>query len=354
MSWASFALIFLFSTTLWADLTVGARYDNIRGKEEELASRLILKSKLNSQVGPFALFIEGFGEFEGNEYQSSLRRSPSRGYLQEAYLEFRLESFYIRVGRQALRWSESWTLPSLDVWTGRRYNRLFFDPLSDQWTHPTGASFSYAIEALSLDVVAVGDVAEDFYPLYLPVVAVDKNTSFGARAKWNVGGFSLTGMSAQVLKKYVHGLTANYALDIAVPKMEVGYANDTSATLVTKTDQTFGSVGCDFFLGDWVVLPQVSVFEVNSLTGTQQQTAYYVSAQWNPERHDMQMQFYANPDTQDQFASLSYGYNISDHLTASGFVQNYEGQQGLYSMYQEITGGFVVGVRAELTGNLTF
>lgn len=338
-----------------ADLTAAPRYEYIRGNEEELANRLMVKAKLNGSKGPFAIFVESFGEFEQNQDQIFIRRSPAKGYLQEAYLEFKLDSFYIRVGRQALRWSESWTLPSLDIWTGRRFNRLLFDPLPEQLTHSTGASFSYAQGDLSLDFVGISDLAENYYPIPIVEAEVEKNNSFGGRAKWNLGGFGFSALAAQVLKKNYYGVTGNYALDVAVPKIEMGYSYDTTADLPIKRDTTFTTLGVDLFLGNWIVLPQISYFEVNLPDGANEfQTSYYVSAQWNPNRHDIQMQLYQNPETEDFFGSLSYGYNLTDYFTASSFVQNYSGQEGLYKMYEEITGGPVFGVRVELTGNWAF
>lgn len=338
-----------------ADLTAAPRYEYIRGKEEELANRLMVKAKLNTSKGPFGVFLEGFGEFEQNQDQILIRRSPAKGYLQEAYLEFKLDSFYVRVGRQALRWSESWTLPSLDVWTGRRFNRLLFDPLPEQLTHSTGASFSYAKGDFSLELVGIGDLAENFYPIPIPEIEAEKNTSFGGRAKWSFGGFGFSALAAQVLKKNYYGFSGNYALDVAVPKFEVGSSYDTTLDLPIKRETKFATVGCDLFLENWIVLPQVSYFEVALPNGESEfQTSYYVSAQWNPNRHDLQVQAYQNPKTEDLFASLSYGYNLTDYFTASGFIQNYDGNEGLYQMYKEITGGPVVGVRFEMTGNLAF
>lgn len=351
-----FVLVFLLMpAVVKADLTVSPRYEHIRGKQKELANRILVKAKLNSALGPFVFFAEGFSEYEGNEDQIFIRRSPARGYLQEAYLEYKMESFFVRVGRQALRWSESWTLPSLDIWTGRRYNRLYFDPLADQLTHSTGASFSYVKGDFSLDLVGIGELAENIYPIPLPEAEIEKNTSFGGRAKWSWGGVGFSALAAQVLKRNYYGFAGNYALDVAVPKFELGYSHDTTPDLPVQRDTRFATAGCDLFLGTWVVLPQVSYFEVIRATGGSEfQTSYYVSAQWNPNRHDIQMQVYQNPNAKDVFAGLSYGYNFTDYFTASGFVQNYDGQEGLYKIYKEITGGPVFGVRFEMTGNLVF
>lgn len=347
MSFRIFLLLFFATVTARADLTVAPRYDYILGKEQELANRFLVKSKLNSSVGPFGLYLEGFSEFEGNEQQRELRRSAPRGYLQEAYFEFKLSSFFVRVGRQALRWSESWTVPSLDIWTGRRWNRLFFDPLAEQLTHPTGASFSYAKDDFSLDLVGIGEVAETVYPEPLPEVKVDKNTSFGGRAKWMVGGFGLAAMTAQSQGKNYYGFSGNYAFDQAVPKFELGTSHD-------GTEQSFATLGCDVFLGNWILLPQLSTYEVKGLLGKETQSTFYLSVQWNPDRHDVQLQAFHNLKTEDSFVGASYGYNLTDYVSISGFVQNYQGNQGLYKVYEDLTGGTLFGVRFEVTGNLAF
>lgn len=49
-----------------------------------------------------------------------------------------IDSVGVRIGRQPIRWSQSWTLPSLDIFSGRRSNRLFLDPLIDQFTTHSG------------------------------------------------------------------------------------------------------------------------------------------------------------------------------------------------------------------------
>ncbi|KYG68303.1 hypothetical protein AZI87_03340 [Bdellovibrio bacteriovorus] len=346
-------ILLLNSAVAMADLTVAPRYEYIQGTEEELANRLIVKGKLNSTVGPFGIFVEGFGEFEGNEDQAFVRRSPSHGYLQEAYFEFNLDSFYVRVGRQALRWSESWTVPSLDVWTGRRWNRLFFDPLADQLTHSTGVVFSYARETYSLEFVGVGELAESYYPVPIPQPDVEENTSFGGRVKWNWGNFAFSALTAQVLTTDHYGVTGNYAFENAVPKFELGYVHDRKA-LENQQDRKFATLGCDIFWGNWILLTQVSRYETLVTNGLAYETSYYLTGQWNPNRHDVQLQAFYNPDAESNFGSFSYGYNITDYFTVSGFVQNYAGVSGLYKIYEEITGGTVVGLRLELSGNLAF
>ncbi len=349
----------LFSLGARADFSLAPRYEYISGNTE-LANRLILKSKFNANAGPFGIYLEGFGDFDGATEAAAIRRSSNQGYLQEGYVEFKLDSIYIRVGRQAMRWSESWSIPSLDVWTGRRLNRLFFDPLSEQLTHSFGMSFSYASQSFGLDLVAVNELAEFIYPEPYPRTLAtneDNDNSFGARIKFDLGGFGFSAMAAQVLKKGSYGMSANYAFEKFVPKFEFGGSHDETPGLITNQDEYFSTFGCDIFLGSVILLPQITVFDFGNLRNRNNdyQSAYYLSMQWNPNKHDLQTQVFFNTTMQDSYASLSYGYNLTDYFTMSGFVQNYEGSDGsLYKSYKDMTGGFVAGVRFEFTGNLAF
>lgn len=348
-------LLFSALSVAQADLVLAPRYDYIRGSKEELAHRLLLKGTLNAGSGPFSLFVEGFGELEENEDQAFIRRSPSQGYLQEAYLEFKLDSFYVRVGRQAIRWSEMWSLPSLDVWSGRRWSRLFFDPFQEQLTHPTGALFSYATDRWSVDLVGVGETAVSTYPEPLPKGEEAENNSFGGRLKLDLSGVGLSFVSAQILNRNHYGLTANYAFDYLVPKVELGYVDDTTLPSTVKRDRSFATVGADLFLGNWIILPQVTAFEVNLATQSETQTSLYLSAQWNPNRHNVFVQVYQNSSAQDLFMNVSYGYNWMDWLTTTVFAQSYQGRDGgLYDIYEQITGGPVFGLRVDMTGSLPF
>lgn len=349
-----FLFFFMACSFARADLTVSPRYDYFLGAETELANRFLVKTQLNAGKGPFSVFIDGFTEFEGNESQRTVRRSPPRGYLQEAYFELKMESFFVRVGRQALRWSESWTVPSLDVWTGRRWNRLFLDPFSEQLVHPTGVAFSYAPGNFSLDLVGVGEAAESTFPMPIHSVKPDSDTGYGIRSQWMWGGLGLSVVGAEAQKKRYYGMSGNYAFDKAVPRFEIGSSHDVSPNQNKNTEQSFSTLGCDIFLDNWILLPQVSAYEVLTADQKDIQTTFYLSLQWNPDKHNLQVQSFQNLKAKDSFFGVSYGYNVTDNFSASGFVQNYQGQQGLYKIYEDITGGMVFGFRLEVTGNLAF
>lgn len=331
------AVLFLF---FWlaprfshAELILAPRYEYIGGKYE-LANRLQLKSKLSWSYKDFSFYAEAFGETDGAASARKYGRTTNRGYLQEVFLEYKWKSFYVRVGKQAMRWSESWSLPSLDLWTGRKFNRLFFDDFPNQLNHSSGILTSYASKNFSVDLVGVTDVAENEFPSAYPYTPPPKKNSWGGRAKWNLKGFGLTALAARINEKNSVGGGLNYAFESFVPKVEYGTLQERSV---------FSTLGCDFFLGNWILLPQVTFADGSS--------TYYTSLQWNPNKHDLQAQVFVNPQTKDSFASLSYAYNWTDHLSTAAFVQQYEGSQpGLYSIYKDIVGGtgLASGVRAEL------
>ena len=356
-----FLAVLFYLGPCWADFSLAPRYEYISGNGEELANRFIIKSKLNINRSYFGLYVDGFAEFDENKTEYEFRRSPHRGYLQEAYLEFKRKSIYIRAGRQALRWSEMWVVPSLDIWTARRWNRMYLDPLSEQLVHPTGISFTYANRNLSIDLVGITNLAENSYPVPVPeaVAAGENETNLGARAQLDFKGFHFSAIGAKQEKKYIYGVGANYAFDSAVPKIEFGARHDTSATpLYERHQESFAAAGVDVFVGNWILTPQVSVFDYGDLrqkSGEPMQI-YYASAQWKVEPHDFQAMGFTNPVNKDYFWSLSYGYNLNRYFTAGGFIQEYYGENGtLHWLYRQITGeGIVAGLRIELNTDWAF
>ena len=139
-----------------ADFVFNPRYEVIRQNEpgkEILIHRTLITSHFLAQSSRAKFYIDGFGEYEGApSSQREWRRQENRAYLQEAYVEFKGDIFFMKIGQQALRWSDSWILPSLDVWTARRYERLFVDPLPQQLSHSAGAVFTIAQEKWSADL----------------------------------------------------------------------------------------------------------------------------------------------------------------------------------------------------------
>ncbi len=346
------ALIFFFLSggAAWADLSIIARKDYIRSQEQELANRLLLQSSLSTELSLFKLYFDGFAELESISQQRDLRRSPDRGYLQELYLELNWNSLYFRLGRQAVRWSESWTLPSLDIWTARKWNRLFLDPFADQLNHPTGLLMSYAQPTFSVDVFGAKDLATSELPQPLDSPESSTPTSpWGIMPKWTLGGFGFSIMYANISSDHYYGASTNYAFESFVPKLEIGQLTQ---------DQKFISYGSDIFYQDLSVFIQLTTSETYSdtpeFTARDLATSYYLSISLKPGKHDIQLQGYLNPLTKDQFTSISYGYDLTDYINLSIFAQQYEGDSGLFQIYNQITKGQVIGLRFELSKSVLF
>lgn len=361
MSGGAFAAIVLLSLLALgsraeaaASVVLTPRLEGAQGAEGSLAQRGLLRGKLNADWGPYSFYLEGFGEFEAVETERERRRLDENAvFLQEAYLEFKVDSFFLRAGKQAMRWSEMWVRPSLDVWTARRWNRFLFDPQPEQLEHSGGVSATFVGDGFSLDGVVVNEVARDEFPRPLPrfVETRSDEVSLGARAQLDFSGFGLRGVLARHNWKSTTGLALNYAFEKAVPKVELGHVVDRSALPTGQENDGFVALGVDLFLGDWTLQPQATWFDFgDGSQGSQDyQTIVYLGGSWVRDRFELQFQTFGNTATSDFFLNLFCAYNLKDWLQLGAFAQNYEGSDGgLFDLYKRATGGWVGGVRLEL------
>ncbi|MCM2321765.1 MAG: hypothetical protein NDJ90_00715 [Oligoflexia bacterium] len=354
------------------ELALHPRLESIwsAASESSHSQRGVLKAEGRWSWGAFQVFGEGFVEGDLAKTPALQRRSRSSAILQELYGEFKLKDgdLILRAGLQAVRWSDGWVLPSLDLWTARRYNRLFLDPTSEQLVHPAGVLLIWNSAALSSELSAFVNVkpAEDRLPEPLPEKLEEKGPAFGFRAKTRLGGFDLTAVgaltrepgSADVTggaadgRRLQLGASVNYALDAWVPRLELG----------TRGEREFyGSFGADFFpsadgLGDgsWSLslLPQLTTWR----TGSESRQLGYLALRLSNEANAWELQGYRElADTGDQFLSLLYkrAFRAPAELEASVFAQNYDGPpQSLFGIYEELLGGYAVGIRLEAHGVL--
>jgi hypothetical protein len=337
-----------------ASAVLTPRFEAIQGKET-MAKRALLRAKLSGDGGPYSFYVEGFGEAESDPVRVDQRRLASGVFLQEAYVEFKLESFYLRAGKQSMRWSEMWVVPSLDVWTARRWNRFLFDPQPEQLEHSGGVSASYAVEGFSVDVAAINEPARARFPDPLPEFTdeVSEEISGGFRVKGDVLGFGLALVSARVGMKDTTGIALNRAFESFVPKFEAGTIRDRSLVPLGQVDDKFVALGVDIFLGNWTLQPQATAFDFGEEDPSDYQSVYYLGANWLSDRHDLQMQTFGNTASKDFFFNLFYGFNWKDWVQVGGFVQNYQGSDGrLFTYYHEATGGWLAGLRLELNTGL--
>lgn len=319
---------------------VSARPEYTRGAHKSVAERIMLLGKGSVKGDHLTLFADGFIESDRGNLAEE-RRSQNTQALQELYLQGRWEPFFIKIGRQSLRWSESWTLPSLDLWTARRWNRLFIDPLSEQLAHPTGVSSSLLLSDFSFDVAMITDPARNQWQQPLPENTEDQKTEQGARIKWRspVGlDIALVGFRTQ--KKDLLGTSLSYALDDLVLKSEFGRQNE---------DNYFVSVGADIFIGDFSILPQFTHYRAlaESMLGNDQRL-FYLPIKWSSQKHSIELQAYRQADLRDNFGAISYTYTFSDYLSGTAYWQGYEGSSVLFRSYEQMTSGSVVGIRLQV------
>jgi hypothetical protein len=347
--------VFLFFSLLGsayshADFLITPRLDSVAG-EEILAQRGILKTKADFKGKRWGFFFEGFAEYDMADSIKE-RRSPSKGYLNEAFVEYQKGSFFLKLGKQSFRWSEMWIVPSLDLWTSRRYQRLYWDPFVDQMEHSAGLSASLSGKNWSWDFAVFPEVSEDQFPEPVPVVKKDNPPlSFGGRFKFTPEQVGLSFMGAQKHDETWLGVQPSLAFEQFVVKGEWGLTNFSEKDPWTPNrEQNFLSLGFDFFLDQWTITPQATVNRINEIGGRPDTTEalYYFGLNWLKGKHDLQFQAFHASLLQEGFAGISYGYAWTDHLILTGFVQTYDGQLGsLHRIYKDLVGGTAFGARAE-------
>ena len=350
-----FTLFFSAQAFADASLVLTPRFESINGRTP-LAERALLREKLSASAGPFAMYLESFAEGEANQEARDQRRLAPDYFLQEAYGEFKVGNLFFRGGKQALRWSEMWVMPSLDVWTARRWNRFLYDPQPEQFEHSGGLSGAYTGEHWSLEGVVMSEVARSKYPQPLPeyVDQQSQDVSGGARLKMDLGGFGVSVVGARSGMRDTAGVAANYAFEHFVPKVEVGRVLDRSAVPILKADDHFVALGVDIFWENWTFQPQANFFDFDDPNYTSPfQSLFYLSGTWQKDRHEFQFQTFGNIISKDAFASVLYGYNWKDWFQTSAFLQYYDGSDGgLFTVYRQVTGHWAAGLRFEFNAGI--
>ncbi|MEK7355967.1 MAG: hypothetical protein AAB250_05930, partial [Bdellovibrionota bacterium] len=284
--------------------------------------------------------------------EPDFRKSRSTAALQELYFDGKLGSFFFRLGRQPVRWSQSWTIPSLDVFTGRRWNRLFVDPVPEQLTHPDGVLVSYAGAVFEADLFHAVQPAENTFPQPLPDSPRLIRDQSGARIKLRLGGFDFALVGWRKPEDSLVGGSVSYAFESFVVKAEGGSRPD---------DAGFGIIGVDYFgnLGDLEITfgPQYTWYKEPLMTGKNVEGIYYLPLRLAYKKTSIETQYYGSAETRDAFGSAMITHEISDYkgasLKASLFHQSYAGEPGrLFSLYESLTGSSLAGLRLDLNYTL--
>lgn len=308
----------------------------IQGKEPK-ASRGMIKAQGNLKIGNWQMVTEGFAETD-TAISANQRRSKRTTELQEAYLEWKPGALLLRAGRQPLRWSDSWTTPSLDLWTARRFNRLFYDPLSEQLVHPTGILAAWSAPSSSLEFFQNLQPAENRLPEPLPETPREWRKEWGARGKLRTdAGFDLGAVYFSQRGINTYGATASYALASAVPKLELGSDN---------SQNTFATLATDFFFGSFSILTQVTRYRAPNSNPLN----YYILIRWEESPNAIEAQAFYDGQSRGQFSAFQYTHTFQPAIQFSMFVQNYRGDAGtLFGLYQTMTDGPVAGAKIAIT-----
>ncbi|MFP5520068.1 MAG: hypothetical protein ACLGGX_09205 [Bdellovibrionia bacterium] len=339
-----------------------ARYD-VMGGEEIVFNRLFLKGHLGASYGALSFFGEGFFEANGAAENNPELRLPNRGYLQESFVELKLDSIFLKAGRFANRWSEMWVLPSLDIWTGRRWNRLLMDDFSDQLVHSTGAMASIVWESGVLDFNYSSEIAQSEYPEPLPFQLENEDSEkmgYGLRLKQELGPVGVAVVAAQVGEKQIGGVALNVAFEQLVLKSEVGgyqYWRDDYLSVQEPKEDKFVAIGTDIFVGNFTLTPQMTFFDFGE-TGFSEgdyQTIIYSGILYSGQKHELFLQGFFNSSSEESFVSAEYNFNWNDWLSLGGYVQHFSAEQvGLWSAYKNITGGTAAGLKITVEGSQDF
>jgi hypothetical protein len=335
---------------------INPRLTALQANEGEFSRATFLKSSLTAKKGGFGFFAEGFVEHDFAEWDKQpavlalpeLRKSRDTGYLQEAYLEYQYSRVSVRAGRQSVRWSQSWTLPSLDVFTARRWNRLFLDPLPEQLVHSDGVLLSYAASDIEADIFQVVQPAENYFPEPLPNETRKPEAQTGARVKARVKGFDVMLMGRIKPNEVLGGAALSYALDCCVLKVEGGKV---------EASKGFFIAGVDVFLGDFSFQPQATWFQDPVVTNKEIETIVYAPLRYTWGRTTFEAQYFRYIEREDQFASALISRDLGEWAKSSfkisAFIQNYEGRDDrLFGIYRLQTSGTVGGISLDVLTSL--
>ena len=347
--------IFGFSDLLFGGVRINPSYDFFNSQKIGV-NRLIFSAQADFQTEKLKYYLDFFGESNLNSTEDySWRTAQSKAYLQELYVEYSSDIFFAKVGKQATRWSDSWVLPSLDIWTARKYERLYLDPLAFQLNHSSGVSLSFSKEKWQLDLVGFFDAAEDTYPAFLWQAPLEKESlNPGARFKYDLLGFQNSFVLARSLKRNQVGYGVNYAFEKWVPKIEMGYRENEQKNVFLKyKNSEFASLGADIFIGKFTLTPQYILFTEDSDVDHVTQGLHYISVLYTKGIHELQLQEYANTYYKDLFWSFQYAITLKQKLSMALFYQEYKGGNGSFTgLVEEKTGGEFIGLKFQYFASL--
>ncbi len=325
------------------------RLDLWQSEQQAIARTFYLRSSLDIRYQQMGFRADGFVSKELDEDSKSSqenRGTKNAAELSELFWDGEIRTdgsaWALRLGRQPVRWSQSWTLPSLDFFTGRRANRLFLEPLVDQLTHPDAAKLTYSNELVEFEVVRVFGRSPTLMPH--PFSNIDRSDlrDIGMRVLIKSGGLDWTILARHNEERNDTGLLANYAFEDFVAKVEVG---------TSSLSERFLTFGTDWFLETVTVGPQITLVETSTrVEGLLYIPFRYKFEQWLIDAEHLQY-FGSTELAKDHYSSLRIGREVFDGGVISIGAQTYRGASGRpLGISESMTNGSVYGFRFEYTG----
>jgi hypothetical protein len=337
--------------------------------QQEFKRELYLRSALDvmaqSDLTAYRFRFEGFVTRDLAEENlrplgaPDIRKSRDESDLNEAWVDLTHDSLGLRVGRQPIRWSQSWTLPSLDLFSGRRFNRLFLDPLLDQLTHPDAIRITKSgkifEQAFDVDIVRVYKSAPIRFAQPVPNREREDLHETALRASTKIGLLDLAIIGSHKLEprlgknEIISGLQGSYAFNDVVVKTEVGNSD---------RDALFLTLGSDWFLDEWFLGPQLTIYRDALLLAATGEAIAYIPVRYTKEKWTFELDLlkgFGSPNSQrDLYSSIRVAYEFTSGFTASVGAQTYRGEAGrLLGQAQNLTEEKTIGFRLEYTGGLT-
>jgi hypothetical protein len=338
-----------------SSFTLNPRFEGVGADGRDFSDRTFLKTQSLIKNGSFGFNTEAYFEYDFANLDveprgtPDLRKSRSTAALQEAYLDYQMGPVFFRAGRQPVRWSQSWTVPSLDIFTGRRWNRLFLDPVPEQLTHPDGVLISYAVADIEAEVFQLIQTAENIFPQPFPNIDRRLDPQTGVRIKARLNGLDLQLVSRFSADDNLFGASANYALNCCVLKAEAGQSGEQRGFTILGLD-VFES----FWGGDLTFGPQVTWYQDPLLTHLKVESIVYAPMRYAYGRTSVELQYYDHLQKRERFTAALVAHELGEiwktAFKLTGYAQRYEGEQGrLFGIYEYLTDSNIYGVRLDLT-----
>lgn len=343
-------------------LTLEPRLDTIQRlrpvldhvENQTLANRALLKGLLELDF-PIAenTLQSRLDLFSDLDFSGS--RTPSEeSDANEAWISWNSSDFNIRVGRQAIRWSPSRTNPSLDYFSGRRYNRIFVDPFPDQLAHPDAIQATLKLGEFNIEYVRILQSAPTKFP------TIDGTIPNGAsnvdRIDEKQNGLAIRYVQDK-LELHLVGRNRTNLRDQG--STDVGAMAKYENYRLEANNSTRGAqhvaAAVEVSNADFKFSPQVTIWRDPQATSGRQDTLLLAPIVYNLQNWSLEGNIIRTIERIDLFTHLRLVYRPSSTIETSVYYQTYQGDPGrLFDTLNKATKGALLGFRLTYRESLNF